>query len=136
MCYSDSTKAESPQVINVIVPNQRQHFLLPLGYILTSFLLLVFIILIIVLLTYRHKSKGLEKLPSQDISLTYKYMLMLYAIVSFQCFIHRRTGGERQHTDRHTSSPQTHSQVCVFMAPPGLGEVTAARRVLRWILLR
>uniref|UniRef100_H3CP95 Matrix remodeling-associated protein 8 n=1 Tax=Tetraodon nigroviridis TaxID=99883 RepID=H3CP95_TETNG len=54
----DSTKAESPQVINVILPS-RHHFLLPLGYVLTSFLLLVFIILTIVLITHRHKSRGL-----------------------------------------------------------------------------
>lgn len=60
----DSTKAESPQIINVIVPNQRHHFLLPLGYILTSFLLLVFIILIIVLITHRHKSKVFYPQPS------------------------------------------------------------------------
>uniref|UniRef100_A0A672INP8 Matrix remodeling associated 8 n=1 Tax=Salarias fasciatus TaxID=181472 RepID=A0A672INP8_SALFA len=42
----DATKAESPRVITVILPEQRHHFLLPLGYVLTSFLLLAFIILI------------------------------------------------------------------------------------------
>nr|XP_046240172.1 matrix remodeling-associated protein 8-like [Scatophagus argus] len=51
------TKAESPRVINVIVPDQRNHFLLPLGYVLTSFLLLVFIILIIILITCRRRTK-------------------------------------------------------------------------------
>ncbi|XP_045931628.1 matrix remodeling-associated protein 8-like isoform X1 [Micropterus dolomieu] len=53
----DTTKAESPRVINVILPDQRHHFLLPLGYVLTSFLLLAFIILIIILITRRHKTK-------------------------------------------------------------------------------
>ncbi|KAK2862319.1 hypothetical protein Q5P01_001852 [Channa striata] len=53
----DTTKAESPRVINVILPDQRHHFLLPLGYILTSFLLLTFIILIIILITRRRTTK-------------------------------------------------------------------------------
>lgn len=55
----DTTKAESPRVINVILPDQRHHFLLPLGYVLTSFLLLAFIILIIILITRRRKTKEL-----------------------------------------------------------------------------
>uniref|UniRef100_A0A667W8B7 Matrix remodeling-associated protein 8 n=1 Tax=Myripristis murdjan TaxID=586833 RepID=A0A667W8B7_9TELE len=54
----DTTKAESPRVINVILPDQRHHFLLPLGYVLTSFLLLAFIILIIILITRRRRTKG------------------------------------------------------------------------------
>ncbi|XP_018541344.1 matrix remodeling-associated protein 8 [Lates calcarifer] len=53
----DTTKAESPRVINVILPDQRHHFLLPLGYVLTSFLLLAFIILIIILITRRRRVK-------------------------------------------------------------------------------
>ncbi|XP_020489988.1 matrix remodeling-associated protein 8 [Labrus bergylta] len=53
----DTTKAESPRVINVILPEQRHHFLLPLGYVLTSFLLLAFIILIIILITRRRRTK-------------------------------------------------------------------------------
>uniref|UniRef100_UPI0037E860FE matrix remodeling-associated protein 8-like isoform X1 n=1 Tax=Semicossyphus pulcher TaxID=241346 RepID=UPI0037E860FE len=53
----DTTKAESPRVINVILPDQRHHFLLPLGYVLTSFLLLAFIILIIILITRRRRTK-------------------------------------------------------------------------------
>ncbi|KAM3877901.1 matrix remodeling-associated protein 8a [Diretmus argenteus] len=53
----DTTKAESPRVINVILPDQRHHFLLPLGYVLTSFLLLAFIILIIILITRRGRTK-------------------------------------------------------------------------------
>ncbi|XP_059183513.1 matrix remodeling-associated protein 8-like [Centropristis striata] len=53
----DTTKAESPRVINVILPDQRHHFLLPLGYVLTSFLLLAFIILIIILVTRRRGTK-------------------------------------------------------------------------------
>ncbi|KAE8298770.1 Matrix remodeling-associated protein 8 Plasma membrane protein 1B3 Precursor [Larimichthys crocea] len=53
----DTTKPESPRVINVILPDQRHHFLLPLGYVLTSFLLLAFVILIIVLVTCRRRNK-------------------------------------------------------------------------------
>uniref|UniRef100_A0A3P8V7X8 Matrix remodeling-associated protein 8 n=1 Tax=Cynoglossus semilaevis TaxID=244447 RepID=A0A3P8V7X8_CYNSE len=53
----DSVKAESPRVINVIVPDQRHHFLLPLGYVLTCLLLLAFIILIILLITRRRRVK-------------------------------------------------------------------------------
>ncbi|XP_017290112.1 matrix remodeling-associated protein 8 [Kryptolebias marmoratus] len=52
----DTTKAESPRVINVI-PDERNHFLLPLGYVLTSLLLLTFIILIIILVTRRRRAK-------------------------------------------------------------------------------
>ncbi|XP_047203903.1 matrix remodeling-associated protein 8-like isoform X1 [Girardinichthys multiradiatus] len=55
----DTTKAEAPRVINVILPDQRHHFLLPLGYVLTSFLLLAFITLIIILITRRRKAKDL-----------------------------------------------------------------------------
>ncbi|CAG5982635.1 unnamed protein product [Menidia menidia] len=53
----DATKAESPRVITVILPDQRHHFLLPLGYVLTSFLLLAFVILIIILITRRRRAK-------------------------------------------------------------------------------
>ncbi|XP_075952432.1 matrix remodeling-associated protein 8-like [Anarhichas minor] len=53
----DTSKAESPRVINVILPDQRHHFLMPLGYVLTSFLLLAFIILIIILITRRRRTK-------------------------------------------------------------------------------
>lgn len=53
----DTTKAESPQVINVVLADQRHYFLLPLGYVLTSFLLLAFIILIIFLTKRRHRAK-------------------------------------------------------------------------------
>lgn len=53
----DTTKAESPRVINVILPDQRHHFLLPLVYVLTSFLLLLFIVLIVILITRRRKTK-------------------------------------------------------------------------------
>lgn len=61
----DATKAESPRVITVILPDQRHHFLLPLGYVLTSFLLLAFIILIIILVTRRRRTK--EYLPQTSI---------------------------------------------------------------------
>ncbi|XP_041835673.1 matrix remodeling-associated protein 8-like [Melanotaenia boesemani] len=53
----DATKAESPRVITVVLPDQRHYFLLPLGYVLTSFLLLAFIILIIILITRRFRAK-------------------------------------------------------------------------------
>ncbi|XP_035486152.1 matrix remodeling-associated protein 8 [Scophthalmus maximus] len=53
----DTAKAESPRVINVILPDHRHHFLMPLGYVLTSFLLLAFIILIIILITRRRRIK-------------------------------------------------------------------------------
>ncbi|KAM9859851.1 matrix remodeling-associated protein 8-like [Aulostomus maculatus] len=52
----DATKVESPRVINVVLPNPN-HFLLPLGFVLTSFLLLAFIILIIILITRRRRTK-------------------------------------------------------------------------------
>ncbi|KAK1901562.1 Matrix remodeling-associated protein 8 [Dissostichus eleginoides] len=60
----DTTKAESPRVINVILPDQRHHFLMPLGYVLTSFLLLAFVILIIILITRRRKTKEFYPQPS------------------------------------------------------------------------
>ncbi|KAK7915888.1 hypothetical protein WMY93_011649 [Mugilogobius chulae] len=50
--------SESPRVINVILPDQRHYFLLPVGYVLTSCLLLAFIVLIIILITRRRKRKG------------------------------------------------------------------------------
>lgn len=53
----DTTKDISPRVINVILPDQRHHFLLPLGYVLTTFLLLAFVILIIIIITRRHRSQ-------------------------------------------------------------------------------
>lgn len=52
-----TAKVDSPRVINVVLPDQRHHFLLPLGYVLTSFLLLAFIILIIILITRRRRTK-------------------------------------------------------------------------------
>lgn len=53
----ETAKAESPRVITVILPEQRHHFLLPLGYVLTSFLLLAFIVLIIVVIVRRRTTK-------------------------------------------------------------------------------
>uniref|UniRef100_A0A1A7WVV6 Matrix remodeling-associated protein 8 n=3 Tax=Iconisemion striatum TaxID=60296 RepID=A0A1A7WVV6_9TELE len=53
----DSTKAESPRVITVILPDQTHYFLVPLGYVLFSLLLLAFIILIIILVTRRRQAK-------------------------------------------------------------------------------
>uniref|UniRef100_A0A3P9KYX5 Matrix remodeling-associated protein 8 n=1 Tax=Oryzias latipes TaxID=8090 RepID=A0A3P9KYX5_ORYLA len=60
----DSTKAESPQVINVILPDQRHQSVLPLAYMLTSLLLLAFIILIIVFIMRRLRAKDLHPLSS------------------------------------------------------------------------
>lgn len=57
---SETAKAESPRVITVILPEQRHHFLLPLGYVLTSFLLLAFVVLIIVVIVRRRTTKGVK----------------------------------------------------------------------------
>ncbi|KAG9337667.1 hypothetical protein JZ751_028304 [Albula glossodonta] len=51
---------EAPRVINVILPENRGHFLQQLGYILATLLLLVLIALAIILLTRRCKTKGTE----------------------------------------------------------------------------
>ncbi|XP_036389899.1 matrix remodeling-associated protein 8-like [Megalops cyprinoides] len=51
---------EVPHVINVILPENRSHFLQQLGYILVTLLLLVLIAVAIILLTRRCKSKGSE----------------------------------------------------------------------------
>lgn len=115
MCYSDSTKAESPQVINVIVPNQRHHFLLPLGYILTSFLLLVFIILIIVLITHRHKSKGLEKLLYQKYLTNIQiYVNTVRTFVLSVFYPQPSTRWATSHKHTHTSAPLKHALRRVF----------------------
>ncbi|XP_015815042.1 matrix remodeling-associated protein 8 [Nothobranchius furzeri] len=53
----DSTKAESPEVITVILPDQKHNILLLLGYVLSSLLLLAFIILIIILVTRQRQAK-------------------------------------------------------------------------------
>ncbi|XP_056100471.1 matrix remodeling-associated protein 8a [Rhinichthys klamathensis goyatoka] len=47
-----------PHVINVILPEQRSHFLQQLGYILATLLLLALIVLAIVLLTRHRKRPG------------------------------------------------------------------------------
>lgn len=47
-----------PHVINVILPEQRSHFLQQLGYILALFLLLALIVLAVVLLTRQRKRQG------------------------------------------------------------------------------
>ncbi|XP_061687862.1 matrix remodeling-associated protein 8-like [Syngnathoides biaculeatus] len=52
----DGNQGESPQVINVVLPDPRHHFLLPLGFVLTSFLLLAFVVLIIILITRRRRT--------------------------------------------------------------------------------
>ncbi|XP_072317983.1 matrix remodeling-associated protein 8-like [Eucyclogobius newberryi] len=54
---SEDKDPEPPRVINVILPDQRHYFLLPVGYVLTSCLLLAFIVLIILLITRRRKRK-------------------------------------------------------------------------------
>uniref|UniRef100_A0A3Q2YV65 Matrix remodeling-associated protein 8 n=1 Tax=Hippocampus comes TaxID=109280 RepID=A0A3Q2YV65_HIPCM len=51
----DANKGESPRVINVVLPDHRQHFLLPLGFVLTAFLLLAFVVLVIILITRRRR---------------------------------------------------------------------------------
>ncbi|KAG9260480.1 matrix remodeling-associated protein 8-like [Astyanax mexicanus] len=52
-----------PRVINVILPEQRAHFLQQLGYILATLLLLALIVLAIILLTRRWKTRVLEYDP-------------------------------------------------------------------------
>ncbi|CAL9703896.1 unnamed protein product [Knipowitschia caucasica] len=54
---SEDQDADSPRVINVILSDQKHHFLLPVGYVLTSCLLLAFIVLIILLITRRRQRK-------------------------------------------------------------------------------
>ncbi|XP_059385483.1 matrix remodeling-associated protein 8-like [Carassius carassius] len=49
-----------PHVINVILPEQRNHFLQQLGYILAMLLLLALIVLAIALLTCHRKRQGLN----------------------------------------------------------------------------
>ncbi|KAI7795073.1 matrix remodeling-associated protein 8a [Triplophysa rosa] len=66
-----------PHVINVILPEQRNHFLQQLGYILATLLLLALSILGIILLTRRRKRQGQEfdprKVESQTLP-TVKYV--------------------------------------------------------------
>ncbi|XP_051932205.1 matrix remodeling-associated protein 8-like [Hippocampus zosterae] len=60
----DANKGESPRVINVVLPDHRQHFLLPLGFVLTAFLLLAFVVLIIILITRRRRVTEIYSLES------------------------------------------------------------------------
>ncbi|XP_064156535.1 matrix remodeling-associated protein 8-like isoform X1 [Anguilla rostrata] len=57
---SPHTEMEVPRVINVIIPEHRDHFLHQLGYILATLLLLVLIAIAIIFLTRRRKTKGTE----------------------------------------------------------------------------
>ncbi|KAG5838950.1 hypothetical protein ANANG_G00229160 [Anguilla anguilla] len=57
---SPHTEMEVPRVINVIIPEHRDHFLHQLGYILATLLLLVLIAIAIIFLTRRRKAKGTE----------------------------------------------------------------------------
>ncbi|XP_062401172.1 matrix remodeling-associated protein 8a [Sardina pilchardus] len=59
----NSGVVEGPRVINVILPDQRGHFLQQLGYILATLLLLALVLLAIVLLTRRRKGTVLEYDP-------------------------------------------------------------------------
>ncbi|XP_019736427.1 matrix-remodeling-associated protein 8-like [Hippocampus comes] len=60
----DANKGESPRVINVVLPDHRQHFLLPLGFVLTAFLLLAFVVLVIILITRRRRVTEIYSLES------------------------------------------------------------------------
>lgn len=51
---------ERPRVVNVILPEQRGHFLQQLGYILATFLLLAFIVTAVIVLTRRRKKRGVD----------------------------------------------------------------------------
>ncbi|XP_041946095.1 LOW QUALITY PROTEIN: matrix remodeling-associated protein 8a [Alosa sapidissima] len=59
----NSGVVDGPRVINVILPDQRAHFLQQLGYILATLLLLALVLLAIVLLTRRAKGPVLEYDP-------------------------------------------------------------------------
>ncbi|XP_077369042.1 matrix remodeling-associated protein 8-like isoform X2 [Festucalex cinctus] len=52
-------EAESPHVVNVILPEHRSYFVQHLGYFLATFLLLAFIVVAIIVLTRRRKKRGL-----------------------------------------------------------------------------
>ncbi|KAF6720778.1 Matrix-remodeling-associated protein 8 [Oryzias melastigma] len=64
----DTTKAEKPQVINVILPDQRHQIILPLAYMLTSLLLLAFIALFIIFIVRRLRTKESHPLSSMGSS--------------------------------------------------------------------
>ncbi|KPP65092.1 matrix-remodeling-associated protein 8-like [Scleropages formosus] len=51
---------EVPRVINVILPEQRSHFLQQLGYILAILIFVALIIIAIILLARRHKKKDMQ----------------------------------------------------------------------------
>uniref|UniRef100_W5M4X8 Matrix remodeling-associated protein 8 n=1 Tax=Lepisosteus oculatus TaxID=7918 RepID=W5M4X8_LEPOC len=55
-----SNMVEVPRVINVILPENRGHFLQQMGYILAALLLLVLVATAIIILTRRCRRKGLE----------------------------------------------------------------------------
>lgn len=54
---SNAKDSDPPRVINVILPDQRHYFLLPVGYVLTSCLLLAFTVLMVLLITRRCSSR-------------------------------------------------------------------------------
>nr|XP_057910653.1 matrix remodeling-associated protein 8-like isoform X1 [Doryrhamphus excisus] len=60
----EGNKADPPRVINVVLPDQRHHFLMPLGFVLTAFLLLAFIVLLIILITRRRRTMELYSVAS------------------------------------------------------------------------
>ncbi|XP_061910740.1 matrix remodeling-associated protein 8-like isoform X1 [Entelurus aequoreus] len=60
----EENKVEPPRVINVVLPDQRHHFLMPLGFVLTAFLLLAFIVLLIILITRRRRTLELYSVAS------------------------------------------------------------------------
>ncbi|XP_012687491.1 matrix remodeling-associated protein 8a [Clupea harengus] len=59
----NSGVGDAPRVINVILPDQRAHFLQQLGYILATLLLLALVLLAIILITRRGKSQVVEYDP-------------------------------------------------------------------------
>ncbi|KAM8867378.1 matrix remodeling-associated protein 8-like [Synchiropus picturatus] len=56
----ETPKPERPSVINVVLPDHRHSFLLPLGYVLTVFLLLAFTILTIILVSRRRGAQEVQ----------------------------------------------------------------------------
>uniref|UniRef100_A0A3Q4HI59 Matrix remodeling-associated protein 8 n=1 Tax=Neolamprologus brichardi TaxID=32507 RepID=A0A3Q4HI59_NEOBR len=81
---TDLISAESPRVITVILPEQRHHFLLPLGYVLTSFLLLAFVVLIIVVIVRRRTTKGVKERKEWSVK-KYWFISQMGLYVVFLC---------------------------------------------------
>lgn len=77
-----------PHIINVILPEQRSHFLQQLGYILATLLLLALIVLAVVLLTRQRKIQGFSVLFIGPFHLFFLLFIALNMhVVIFQLYI-------------------------------------------------